>query len=133
MTDIRWEQRFENYQKALTRLNDLAAQLSLSDAERAGFIQYFEITIELGWKVLKDWLIYEKFATVSSPREVIKAAFEAAIISDGHTWIDALEARNITVHTYDEQKALDAEFGIRHRYLPIFLDLQNELRNRLSR
>jgi hypothetical protein len=49
-TDIRWQQRFSNYQLALTRLADgvaLARQRPLYDLEKQGLIQAFEFTHEL--------------------------------------------------------------------------------------
>ena len=37
-----------------------------SDAERAGLIQFFEMSFELAWKVLKDYLEVEGFI-IQSP------------------------------------------------------------------
>lgn len=48
--DIRWEQRFENYKKALAKLGEavqLDAERALSELERQGIIQAFEYTHEL--------------------------------------------------------------------------------------
>lgn len=58
-SDIRWIQRFDNYQKALATLGrgvKLARERSLSDLEQQGLIQGFEFTHELAWNVLKDFL-----------------------------------------------------------------------------
>ena len=57
--DIRWQQRFANFRKALSTLTEaveLAAQRPLSRLEQQGLIQGFEFTHELGWNVLKDFL-----------------------------------------------------------------------------
>ena len=45
--DIRWEQRFMNFKKALTRLQMVQASdlASLSDLEKEGLIQRFEYTL----------------------------------------------------------------------------------------
>ncbi|MBA3602073.1 MAG: nucleotidyltransferase substrate binding protein [Parachlamydiaceae bacterium] len=55
--DIRWEQQFSNYSKALIELKS-AVELSkvrlLSKLEKQGLIQCFEYTYELAWKTLKD-------------------------------------------------------------------------------
>lgn len=51
--DRRWQQRFENYRRALARLNEavqLSQQRPLTDLERQGLIQAFEFTHELSWK-----------------------------------------------------------------------------------
>ncbi|WP_430754834.1 nucleotidyltransferase substrate binding protein [Magnetovirga frankeli] len=60
--DIRWKQRFDNFQRALHQLTlamALKAQRPLSDLEQQGLIQGFEFTHELAWNVLKDYLEME--------------------------------------------------------------------------
>ncbi len=61
-----------------------------------------ESTIELSWKLLKDYLESEGYI-VKSPRETIKQAFQMELIDNGHIWMDALAQRNLTTYTYDEQ------------------------------
>ena len=57
--DIRWKQRFDNFDKAFS---DLKAEVALrqtrplSKLEEKGLIQSFEYTHELAWNVLKDYL-----------------------------------------------------------------------------
>jgi nucleotidyltransferase substrate binding protein (TIGR01987 family) len=75
--------------------------------------------MELAWKTLKDYLEAQKFIEINSPKSVIKKAFETGLIKDGHGWMDALEDRNLTVHTYDEDKARDIECAIRNSYFPL--------------
>jgi len=53
--DIRWQQRFANYKKALRQLQsavELSDQRELSQLEKQGVIQAFEFTHELAWNVL---------------------------------------------------------------------------------
>ncbi|WP_284155501.1 nucleotidyltransferase substrate binding protein [Sulfuricystis multivorans] len=53
--DIRWKQRFDNYQRALRQLAAavaLSRERPLSELERQGLIQGFEFTHELAWNVL---------------------------------------------------------------------------------
>lgn len=80
-----------------------------------GLIQAFEITFELAWKVMKDYLEYSGFE-VNSPRAAIKQAFQSLLITDGQTWLNALDGRNITAHVYDESKAIAVEQTIRNSY-----------------
>ncbi len=89
-----------------------------SDAERAGLIQFFEMTFELAWKVLKDYLEEEGFR-IASPREAVKQAFQAGLVGDGHVWMEALKDRNLTVHTYEEKVAIAIEKRIRSAYFPL--------------
>lgn len=120
--DVRWRQRFMHFQKAFRLLEQTLQIEQLSDAERAGLIQFFEMSFELGWKVLKDYLETEGFKIVS-PRDAIKQAFQSGLLDDGHVWLEALTDRNLTVHTYEEKIALAVERKIRVAYFPALLDL----------
>jgi len=115
--DIRWKQRFSHFSAAYTLLEQALAIESPSEVERAGLIQFFEMSFELAWKVLKDYLELEGFA-VNSPRGAIKQAFQSELITDGHVWLEALSDRNLTVHTYDESIARAVEQKIRTSYYP---------------
>lgn len=121
--DIRWKQRYAHFYKAFRLLEQTVAIEHPSDAERAGLIQFFEMAFELAWKMLKDYLEAEGF-TVISPRATIKQAFQSGLLADGHLWLDALNDRNLTVHTYEESIALAVEQSIRTRYYPALLALQ---------
>jgi nucleotidyltransferase substrate binding protein (TIGR01987 family) len=123
--DIRWKQRFENYEKALHLLREALANLDkLSNLEKEGAIQRFEFTVELGWKTLKDYLEYNGVVLEqNTPRNVIKQAFAAKIISNGQLWIDILDCRNQMSHTYDEAAFAKAVHEIAQRFLPAFAEL----------
>jgi nucleotidyltransferase substrate binding protein (TIGR01987 family) len=124
--EIRWKQRFGNYQKALNQLREFIVQPELNKFEKQGLIQCFEYTFELAWKVMKDYLEQEGLP-VNSPRSAIQTAFQTQLVRDGHTWIDALEKRNLMAHTYDEQKADEAETLIRTNYFAILNELATQL------
>jgi len=121
-SDIRWIQRYDNYKKAFNLLKDAIKLKKISDIERAGLIQFFEMTFELAWKLLKDYLEAEGY-TIKSPRDAIKTAYQSGIISQGHTWIDALKDRNMTVHTYEKKIAVEVEEKIKNDYYQILSDL----------
>jgi nucleotidyltransferase substrate binding protein (TIGR01987 family) len=116
--DIRWIQRFSTFERAFMLLSMAISIESPSVVERAGLIQFFEMAFELSWKLLKDYEQQEGF-TAKTPREVIKQAFQSGIISNGHDWIEALQDRNLTVHTYQEEVAIAVEASIRNRYFPL--------------
>lgn len=123
--DIRWKQRFAHFRKAFHLLEQTIAIEHPSDAERAGLIQFFEMTFELAWKVLKDFLEAEGY-TVIGPRDAIKQAFQSGILDDGHVWLEALKDRNLTVHTYEETLALAVEQKIKTTYFPVLKKFSNQ-------
>mgnify|MGYP001782039577 FL=1 len=117
LKDIRWKQRFENFDKSYKLLNKYAKQPITTELERAGIIKFFEMTFELAWKVLKDYLEAQEYL-VKSPRETVKQAFQIGLIDNGHIWMDALSNRNLTTHTYDEELANKMTNEIITMYLP---------------
>ena len=117
LKDIRWKQRFENFDKSYKLLNKYAKQPITTELERAGIIQFFEMTFELAWKVLKDYLEAQEYL-VKSPRETVKQACQIGLIDNGHVWMDALSNRNLTTHTYDEELANKMTNEIITMYLP---------------
>lgn len=126
LKEIRWKQRFENFDKSYKLLKKYSNQEITTELERAGIIQFFEMTFELAWKVLKDYLESEGYM-VKSPRETVKQAFQIGLIDNGHIWIDALSNRNLTTHTYDEELASKMTSEILNAYLPELDKLYNKL------
>lgn len=124
--DIRWKQRFSNFKKATLQLTEFINKKELNKFEVQGLIQCFEYTFELAWKTMKDYLEFQGFV-VKSPRNTIQTAFQIELITDGHTWIDALEKRNLMAHTYDEDKAAEAEELIRKEYYKAIKELSIKL------
>ncbi len=119
--DIRWKQRFHNFDRAFVLLREALEQKpeALSMLEKEGVIRRFEYTFELAWKTLEDYL--EEGGLVISPvtpRQVIKDAFAAKVISDGQVWINMLDNRNLLSHNYDLSVFERAVNAIAKHYLP---------------
>ncbi|MDA0242162.1 MAG: nucleotidyltransferase substrate binding protein [Chloroflexi bacterium] len=123
--DIRWRQRFQNFAQSLTHLEQAVRIPAPDIVQRAGLIQFFEVTFELSWKLLKDYLEEQGFIGLKSPREVLKKAFEVELISEGHQWLQLLQDRNLTSHTYNEAIAREVEGLIRETYYPLFNHLHD--------
>ena len=124
--DVRWRQRCSNFERAVILLREpLARPLSdLSSLEKEGTIQRFEMTTELAWKTLKDYL-QAQGQTVQpiTPKAVVKAAYAAEIIGDGQLWVDLLDLRNLLSHTYSESTLEPAILAIDRRFMPAFEEL----------
>ena len=65
---------------------------------------------------------------VKSPKQAIKLAFQTELISDGETWLSALEDRNLTAHTYDEATTDAIINKIRNSYFGLIEGLFNKLK-----
>lgn len=118
--DIRWQQRFENFDRALSLLKDALSRgpSALNQLEKEGAVQRFEYTLELALKTVKDYLEQSDVVlSAVTPRQVIKDAFAARILDDGQTWIDMIDHRNLLSHTYDAAKLEEAVDVIHGRYL----------------
>ena len=125
--DIRWKQRLQNFEKAFLLLERTLEIRNPSEAEKGGLIQFYEMAFELAWKLMKDYL-EEQGLTVNSPRQAIKQAFQSGVIDNGQQWIDALEDRNLTTHTYDESTADKVVSAIRTSYFPILRQLYSTMK-----
>lgn len=148
MEDIRWEQRFENYLKALDKLkqsidyvkNDFATkkdslgnnveEIVLSEIIKEGLIQRFEYTHELAWNVMKDYAEYQGNFTIGGSRDASREAFQLNLISDGHLWMDMIGSRNKTSHTYNEATANEIFEKIVEKYYPAFLEFRNTMESK---
>lgn len=117
--DIRWRQRFNQFKKALSQLREaveLAQERPLTKLEVQGLIQAFEFTHELAWKTLKDFLENRGVQNLYGPKDSTRAAFKADLVHNGETWMDMIQSRNLTSHTYNEATALQIADAILATY-----------------
>ena len=103
---------FSPLEKAINSLNRalVRAVASPGDEElRDACIQRFEYTFELCWKMLKRQLELELPNPTEvdgySYRQLFRIAAERGLVQNVEAWFDYRERRNITSHTYDEEKA----------------------------
>lgn len=129
--DIRWKQRFINFEKAILLLERTLQIEEPSEAEIGGLIQFYEMSFELAWKLMKDYLTEDGFI-VKSPRDAIKQAFQSGLITDAQVWIDALKDRNLTTHTYNESVALQVATDIENEYYPVLNQLYVDIKARIA-
>lgn len=117
--DIRWIQRAHNYEKAFLRLKEAMEMEELSELERNGLIQRFEFTIDLAWKVMKDYLEEKGFDFKPSPKDTIRLAQESEFIDYAQELIDGLNIRNELSHDYDGEKFETYEQQLREETFPV--------------
>jgi len=110
--------QLKSLQKAITslkavieRADDKELSSRIDDITRyaikAGAIQNFEFTYELCWKFMKRWLestLGTTYVDGVSRRELFRIAAENLLIRDVDQWMIYHKARNITSHTYNEDR-----------------------------
>lgn len=132
--DIRWQQRFSNYKKALQQLGEavaLSKNRELSDLEKQGMIQAFEYTHELAWTTLKDFLEFKGQRDIYGSKDASRKAFQLNIIEDGEGWMDMIQSRNKTSHTYNKETAEEIVTAVTTSYFMLFLRLEEKLSEQL--
>ena len=154
--DIRWEQRFNNYRKALGRLSQavdiVQRQIEwdedVDDLIKEGLIQRFEYTHELAWKVMKDyafeythelaWKVmkdyaeYQGYSDIKGSRDAFRRALEIGLISDSR-WMESIIDRNQTSHLYDDDISGNIYLSILNVYFPLFQDFEKRMSLLLSK
>ena len=92
--DIRWEQRFSNYRRALKKLSEAISYIKeeldenevdiysedeanevLEEIIKEGIIQRFEYTYEMAWNVMKDYALYQGNSEIAGSRDAITVCF----------------------------------------------------------
>jgi nucleotidyltransferase substrate binding protein (TIGR01987 family) len=131
--DIRWQQRFDNYRKALAQLERSARKEGLNFMEEQGLIKCFEYTYELGWNTIKDIYEYQGESNIQGSRDAIQMAFKRGLIADGAIWMNMLKDRNRTAHAYNEKTASEISANILSVYLGAFIQLRDELGKMVQR
>jgi nucleotidyltransferase substrate binding protein (TIGR01987 family) len=129
--DIRWKQRFLNYEKALLQMKKFVEKGDLNELEQQGLIQSFEYTHELAWNVMKDFLQEEGIQNLYGSRSTTKQAFNKNLIEDGQEWMNMIESRNETVHTYQDKILNNECQKILKLYFPLFIKFQNKMKTLL--
>lgn len=130
--DIRWIQRFRNFNKALIQLQKFIDKKNLNELEEQGLIKSFEYTYELAWNILKDYFEYQGNTLLHGSRDAINEAYKYGMISDGEAWMNMFKDRNRTSHTYNESTANEIANNILQTYFGLFIELRRELEKRLE-
>lgn len=130
--DIRWHQRFFNFNKAFRQLEKFVAQKDMNKLEEQGLIKAFEYTYELAWKTLQDLIKEKGYKDIIGPKPVIEQSFQDAYISDGESWMRMHNSRNLTSHTYNEETAQEIINKIRAEYFDLFKALHLRLEEEKS-
>jgi nucleotidyltransferase substrate binding protein (TIGR01987 family) len=98
------ENQFRKFENALKKLEEVLQIENYNDIVRDSAIKRFEFTFEMLWKIIKK-ISYIEGKPCNSPRQCFKFAFSIGLIEDENLFLEMLEYRNLTVHTYYEFNA----------------------------
>ena len=144
MEDIRWEQRFSNFNKALLKLEESVNYINhnvldeenlgyiVDESIKEGLIQRFEYTHELAWNVMKDYALFQGNSTIGGSRDATREAYKLQIIENADVWMDMIQSRNKTSHTYNVEIANEIFGKIIREYFQLFLDFQKTMEEKRS-
>jgi len=125
--DIRWKQRFYNYQKALAQLTKFIEKGELSELEEQGIIKAFEYTYELAWKVIQDYYEEQGEVSIQGSRDALRLAFQRGLITDSDNWMNMIKSRIASVHTYNLEVARQINQDIHDIYFQLFIELKEKM------
>ncbi len=120
---IKFQRSLKLFEDAYTTLEKALNEPSINEYIKDSIVKRFEYTLEMAWKTLKTYLAEIDGIEESSPKKVIRAAFEQGYIGENlEFWDEAFEARNKTAHEYGADRGETAyHFARDHRF--IFRDL----------
>ena len=100
---------------------------ALNELEQQGLIQSFEYTYELSWNTIKDYFEFQGETGIYGSRDAYRLAFRRGLIEDGETWMEMIQSRILTSHTYNEEIAEKVGADIVNKYFPEFVTLKTKM------
>lgn len=111
----------QEFSKATKKLKDALAQ-EKNEFIRDSVIQRFEFCIELAWKTSRKVM----GINFTAPKQVVREMGRNNMISDVNLWLQAIDQRNLSSHTYNEQLAEEVYKFIQN-FFPEFEKLESTL------
>ncbi|WP_252180272.1 nucleotidyltransferase substrate binding protein [Endozoicomonas sp. 4G] len=130
--NTRWQQRFDNYQHALSELQtavEMAHSRKLNKLEILGLIKFFGYTHELAWNTLKDFFTERGAVKMYGSRDTTRLAFKEGLIEQGEIWMNMIASRNLAYDAYQEEVAQKLYENIINQYYSEFKALELVLKN----
>jgi len=134
---LRAEDAVYNYARALVKLKGAEeiqqrlVEAELEDCYLDLIVKRFEFTYEMSWKAIKRVLSMLGIEELKSPRACFKEAFAQGMVSDQVVWLDMIEMRNLSAHTYDESEIKQLADKV-STYIVAFEALLSELEQQLD-
>jgi len=103
--------------KALASL-EKALTVEKTDISRDASIQRFEFCVELSWKSAKKVM----GTSSTAPKQVIREMAQNGLIENVEFWLNSIDQRNLSSHTYNEKLAEEV-----YAFAESFLDPAKQL------
>ena len=82
---------------------------------------------------MKDFFQYQGNSEIHGSRDATREAFRYELIEDGKSWMDMIQSRNLTSHTYNEdvateiaEKTVDVYFNLFQKFYDKMVSLKDE-------
>lgn len=95
--------QYDDLVKALKKLTE-ASTLPETEINRDATIQRFEFTFEMSWKLMQS-IVKTNKTNLYGVKAIIRESAKLELIDNPSAWLDFLEQRNLTVHTYKQELA----------------------------
>lgn len=97
---VNFSKSLERFSSAVDRKDEIYKD-GYSDIYLDLIVKRFEFTYEMSWKVIKRYLDYTGIGC-NNPRSCFKEAFNQGLIESEPVWLEMIEMRNLSSHTYCE-------------------------------
>ena len=121
MTNI----KLRYFEQAILNLEEVMAEKK-TNIVRDSAIKRYEICYELAWKSIQEFLKNEGLEICKSPKQCFKEIFQQGLIKDEEGFVEMIENRNLTTHTYDETLA-ETVYQKINNYLLLFKTLYEQI------
>jgi len=84
-------------------LSDKDIDIETREERRDSLIKRFELTYDLLWKYLREYMITTHGISIDSPRKVFQECLSLGLVNkeEAKELTDLIEDRNLTTHVYD--------------------------------
>jgi len=126
-SNIRWQQRFSNYQKALSQLGKCVEKgADLNEMEEQGMIHVFVYTNELALNTIKDFYGKQEENELQGGLDAIQLANKGGLIKNSAAWMEMLKDKKLSAYAYNKQTAHKIVRNIIEKHFMNFVELKNE-------
>ena len=99
----KFSESLQSLTEATARLAEALA-LPKDSIVRDSAVKRFEMAFDLAWKTTKAWL-EEQGVMCASPKSCLQEGFRQGLLEYEEIWLETIELRNASVHSYDEEVA----------------------------